>query len=104
MRGLVLEFLISFRSRKNDIDPYSHGFWSGSHKVIGSICSFHAKFHFCIGRFDMIQMINVDFFDRLKSKKRRLVSETLKKVDFRIKQKKTLNALAILREITYDNL
>lgn len=50
----VFEFLITFSTGKNNINPYSHCFWRWSHQMISSFMSFNNKSQMWVWRFNSI--------------------------------------------------
>ena len=62
----LLKLLVTFSSCKDYIHPNSHGLRRRGHQKVGPFSRFHAKCHFGIRWFDVIQVVHVDFFDRLE--------------------------------------
>ena len=63
---ILLKLLVSFGSGKYNIDPYPHTFGRGRHQVIRSITGFHTKSHLRIRRLDVVQVVDIDFFNSLE--------------------------------------
>lgn len=59
------EFPVTFGACKDDVHPDSHRFRRGRHQMVETLVGFHGKRQMGVGRFHVVQMVQVDFFDCL---------------------------------------
>ena len=65
-RGGHFEFSVSFGAGENDVDPDAHRLRRRRHQVVSPLRSLDAERQLGVGRFDGVQMVHVDFLDRLE--------------------------------------